>query len=444
MPHALPDIELLHGDRNPVVAILPWGDVVEDYIDAIGLSLDDYAERLSGGWLFGFAEAFHRTGIDTVIICWSRDVKRPTRRTHAPTGSTLWFLPPSRTYRAARAWLRDPYAWDRRSASGEQHGVAAAAAAVARVAAPYLTATPVALAGVLRQEGCRAVLCQEYEEGRFDVCVVLGRLLRLPVFATFQGGDRTRTKLERALRPLVARAATGFIVSAEDEVERLRRRYGVPAHRIARIPNPLDLSTVRQSPRQTARAKLGIHPDARVAVWHGRVEIDRKGIDTLVDAWCQVRATARSHPILLLLGTGSGADWLQKRIDGLALDDVRWTNEYVLDRDVIGAHLSAADVFVLPSRQEGFPVAPVEAMAAGLPVVATDAPGVRAVLGAGDAAAGVVVPRGDADALARELRRFLDDTELCVELGARGIRRVDEEFSLEAVGAQLRAFVLKS
>ncbi|MFN2607332.1 MAG: glycosyltransferase [Acidimicrobiales bacterium] len=427
---------------RPTVAILPWGNVIEDYTDPIGLSLDDVAERLSGGWLFGFAEAFNGAGVDTVIICWSRAVTRPTRRIHLPSGATLWFLPPSPAYLAARARLDDPYGWTLGSAVGGRRGAAAVASIVARALVPYLSTPPVRLATVLRREACRAVLCQEYEEGRFDVSAALARLLRLPVFATFQGGDHTRTRIERWVRPHTVRSATGLIVAAEPERERVHDRYRVPLERIAPIPNPFDPATLPRTPRPAARAALGLGQDGRVAAWHGRVDIDPKGIDTLVEAWCEVRETCRCRPTLLLLGTGPGASWLERRIDELGLDDVRWRNEYVLDRAVIGTHLSAADVFVLPSRHEGFPVAAVEAMAAGLPVVATDAPGVRAVVGHGEAAGGVVVPRGDARALARELGRLLDEPERSGALGDRALRRVEEELSLEAVGARLRAFVV--
>jgi starch synthase len=416
--------------------------VVEDYLDPIRLSLDDYADRLSGGWLFGFAEAFQRAGVDTVIVCWSRAVERATRMTHLPTGSTLWFLPPSPLYIAARRLVVDPYAWSRRSAIGEDRGASAIVAAIARAAAPYLTTTPVMLGRVLRREMCRSILCQEYEEGRFDVSVALGRILGLPVFATFQGGDHTRTRLERLLRPRAVASAAGLIVADEIEVERLERRYGVRHAKVARIPNPLDPATVPLYAKAVARAALGLQPDTRVAVWHGRVDINPKGLDTLIEAWRVVRARPGTLPVLLLLGTGSGAIWLQARIDEFGLDEIRWRNEYVLDRRVIGTYLSAADVYVLPSRQEGFPVAPIEAMAAGLPIVATDAPGVRAIIGDGEDGAGVVVPRGDAVALARELRRLLDDDHLAAAFGARATRRVSEFFSLDAVGFQLRSLVL--
>ena len=428
-----------HG--RPTVAILPWGNVIEDYLDPIGLSIDAFAEQQSGGWLFGFVEAFQRAGADATIICWSRSVTRPTRRVHVPTGSVLWLLPPARSYEAARRRLEDPYAWSRQEAVGDREG-SPLAGAVAREAAAYLSTTPVALARVLRSENCRAILCQEYEEGRFDVCVALGKLVNVPVFATFQGGDHTRTRIERLMRRRAIRSSAGLIVGAESEAARLHDRYGVPDDRIASIPNPFDPSTLPLIARGEARSVLGIDDDARVAVWHGRVDVHRKGIDTLIDAWGEVRSSG-TPAVLLLLGTGPGASWLHEQITRLGWDEVRWRDEYVLDRAVIGTYLSAGDVYVLPSRQEGFPVAPVEAMAAGLPVVATDAPGVRAVMGE-DGKAGAIVAIDDAPALARELRRFLEDEQLAASTGERGARRVAEQLSLQTVGTRLRTFVLGS
>lgn len=428
-------------EGDPTVAILPWGDIMEDYTEPIGLTVDDYADCLTGGWLFGFTQALQRVGVAVVIICWSRSVSRPTRRIHHPTGATLWFLPPSPLYEICRQQIEDPYDWRLRKTGRGR--VAALRAVGARLVLPYLTATPVSLAKVLWHEGCRAVLCQEYEEGRFDLCVVLGRVFRLPVFATFQGGDHTRTPFERAVRPHSMRASAGMIIGAEREAVRVGERYAVPPNRIARIPNPFDPATLPLVSREVARLALGIYLDTRVVVWHGRVDIHPKGLDILIEAWLEVRSTCTEPPMLLLLGTGSGSAWLRSKIEELGLNDIRWRDEFVVDRAVIASYLSASNVFVLPSRQEGFPVAPMEAMAAALPVIAADAPGVRAVVGTGEGSGGVVVPRGDTRALSAELRRLIEDRRLAAELGQQGRRRVDELFSLEAIGMRLRGLLLQ-
>ncbi len=100
-------------------------------------------------------------------------------------------------------------------------------------------------------------------------------------------------------------------------------------------------------------------------------------------------------------------------------------------RDLLGD----MDVFVLPSRNEGFPLSIVEAMLAARPVVATDVGSVReAVL---DGVSGFVVPPDDVDALRSALRRLLDDAELRVHMGEAGRARALDHFTDTAMA---RAF----
>src|SRR6185437_2247036 len=87
-------------------------------------------------------------------------------------------------------------------------------------------------------------------------------------------------------------------------------------------------------------------------------------------------------------------------------------------------HLAAADIFVLPSRSEGFSNAIVEAMAASLPVVATDVGGNAEAVK--DGVTGLVVPPEDADALAAAISQLLTDPAKAKSMGAAGKQRVAE------------------
>jgi starch synthase len=127
----------------------------------------------------------------------------------------------------------------------------------------------------------------------------------------------------------------------------------------------------------------------------------------------------------------------------MQLRGVMWLDEFVHDRSIIRRYLSAADVYTLSSRNEGFPTAPIEAMACGLPVVAADANGVPDILEGGEASGGLVVPREDARALALALGRVLDDEAWGCEMGKRAQCRAENYFSSEAVGKQLRDFLLR-
>jgi starch synthase len=414
---------------EPTIALLPWGDRFEDFFDTIGVSFEMFRDELTGGWLFNYIDALRLTGVRTVLFFVSARVTAPLRFTHQATGATVCVLPAPGIHRAVRYIHRE---------------VAAERLTFLGSLATYLVTPLRLLAHELRREGCAAILCQEYEYPRFDACVLLGRLMRLPVFATFQGGDRQMSLIERPLRPVAIQGCAGLIVATQTEVQRVQIRYGIPCKKVARIFNPMDVTTWRAIDRSQARTALGIPLDARIVMYHGRIEIYRKGLDILMNAWKQVCGDRPGRDLrLLLVGTGSDADKLRDLIATLQLQGIMWVDEYVRDRSAIQRFLSAADVYTLPSRHEGFPVAPLEAMACGLPVVAADAPGVPEILEGGEASGGLVVPRGDATALASALGRVLDNESWGRELGKLARYRVEECFSLEAIGKQLHDFLLK-
>ena len=428
-------------DRSPAagrVAILPWGDLIEDFLDPIGLTVDDFVEEMTGGWLFGYVDALATAGIDSMLVCMTATVHEPVRRIHRPSGVPIWLLPPTRSYRRVRRRLPDPYAWNRTTATTGLVGARALAAAGLRHVAPYLSTPVRTLSSVLRRERCTAILCQEYEEARFDVSVVTGRFLGVPVFATFQGGDRQRTMLERIVRRHSINAAAGLIVASQAESRRIQQRYRIPTGRVVAIFNPLDLTRWPLGARAEARALLGLHGDAKVAVWHGRVELWRKGLDILVQAWAKICTERPDDDLhLLLVGSGGDSEQLRELLSDPVLRGIHWLDSYVNDRSRLRPYLDAADVYVFPSRHEGFAVAPVEAMACGLPLVAADAPGVRELIPRGAQDGGAVVPLGDASALAVELGSLLDDRARCRELGQRARTRVETAFASAAVGRQL-------
>jgi glycosyltransferase involved in cell wall biosynthesis len=142
------------------------------------------------------------------------------------------------------------------------------------------------------------------------------------------------------------------------------------------------------------------------------------------------------------VGTGSDAEELRRRIAEVSLEGVHLVDEYVLDRRRLQRYLSAADVYVFPSRNEGFPVAVIEAMASSLPVVASDAPGVRGIIENGEASGGLIVPQGDGAAVASGLEWVRRDEGLRRELGQRARRRAENAFTPESVGRQLREFLI--
>ncbi|HEY9655097.1 MAG TPA: glycosyltransferase family 4 protein, partial [Crinalium sp.] len=105
---------------------------------------------------------------------------------------------------------------------------------------------------------------------------------------------------------------------------------------------------------------------------------------------------------------------------------------------VMSRYLLAADLYTLPSSHEGFPVAPIEAMACGLPIVATDVSGIPDILADGEQSGGLMVLRENPNALAAAIERLLDDATWRIALGKLAQQRVAAAFSLKSVGQQLR------
>jgi starch synthase len=160
-------------ESEPTIALLPWGDRFEDFFDTIGVSFETFREEITGSWQFGYIDALRVAGVRTVLFYVSARVAAPLRFTHKPSGATVCVLPAPVIHRAVRAIHRKFIAGQLKSLES---------------LASYL-ATPLGLlARELRREGCAAILCQEYEYARFDACVLLGQLMGLPIFATFQGG----------------------------------------------------------------------------------------------------------------------------------------------------------------------------------------------------------------------------------------------------------------
>ena len=273
---------------DPAVALLPWGDVYEDYLDGIGVSLDEFCTEMSGGYLFGYVDALERVGVRTVLVLWSRNVRQPQRRVHVPTGATVWALPPARSHMAARRLAELSGASGGRWATGLLRP--------ARFLAGYSATTPRELARVLRQERCSTLLVQEYEYPRFDVCLVLGRLLGIPVLSTFQGGRPEKVRsLEGWIRGRSVPRADGLLIGPRKEARAVSKRYDLPPGAITIVGNPIDIEEWKPQNRAAARAELGLPGDAAIACWHGRIDIKRKGLDILVEAWSQVCEIGRAH-----------------------------------------------------------------------------------------------------------------------------------------------------
>ncbi|WP_292627140.1 glycosyltransferase family 4 protein [Mesorhizobium sp.] len=403
--------------RQPplVVALFPWGDVMEEFLDPIGLRLEEFVGQMTGGWLFGYAAALQLAGHRPIIVCASEHASEIECHHHGGTGTPIWVVPGKRT----------------------RQGHSAAAHSLRRWATTPLSA----FRKVLAQSQCDVILAQEYEYTRFDALAWLARRMRIPLYATFQGGDRPLSWIEAIARQASLRACRGLIVASGAERERLAKAYPRIALDIANIANPIDTKEWKAIEHWEARESLDLPREAFVIVNHGRIDIRRKGLDVLLKAWSLFSADASSQ--LVIIGSGQDRDEFARLLREARLANVRWLSSYTTDRTLIRRWLSAADAYVAASRIEGMPVAPLEAMACGLPIVATDAQGLPDILANGEASGGLMVRKDQPGEIARALQRLKDNPGLRERLGRASRQRIEENFSLAAVAAALDCLLTK-
>ncbi|HEY3637920.1 MAG TPA: glycosyltransferase [Rhizomicrobium sp.] len=199
---------------------------------------------------------------------------------------------------------------------------------------------------------------------------------------------------------------------------------GVAPENIAVIPNAVPLPA---EPKSDYRLSAG-GPAKFVA--HGRLH-QKKGYGVLIEAIALLSRKGIDCSCTIA-GDGPERESLEAQIDKNGLKDKitlpGWT-------DSVADFLAAGDIFVLPSFQEDFPLAVLDAMASGMPIVASTIDGPKDFLVEGETA--LLVPSGDAVALARAMERMIADTALREKLGRAVRAEAERKYSFEAVGRQL-------
>ncbi len=229
--------------------------------------------------------------------------------------------------------------------------------------------------------------------------------------------------IRRARRRMLARLLSGRLAAHVAVGQRAARdvaRYlGRPERSVRTIHNGVPDVELEAPPRPSESSVIGSI---------GRLD-GQKAYDVLVRALPQLPDVTA-----VVIGEGEERGRLEELADSLGVADrlllPGWSDEP-------RQQLRTFDVFVLPSRVEGLPLVLVEAMLAGVPVVATDVGSVaEAVV---DGSTGLLVPPGDTDALVEAIASLLGDPGLRREMGARGRERALELFSVAAMAARYEA-----
>lgn len=278
---------------------------------------------------------------------------------------------------------------------------------------------PLQLARAFRDDGVEMV--QAFLMGPTLHAALANLRCGLPFVVSFRWGPHDCPAWRRMLHGWAHRRADAVTVNSRASLEFVERAFGVAPKRLSHIANGVDFSSELPD-REVARAELGIAPGAPVILGVARLASEKN-----LPLFVQVAASAlasRPEGVCMLAGAGPEMERLRSRVaDTGQAQQFRILGLY----DQVPRLLAAADLFLTTSDIEGTPNAVLEAMVAGLPVVATAVGDLPFIVREGES--GFLLPQGDRDGLAEACARLLDDPSTSARFGQAGARFVRREFS---------------
>ena len=407
--------------KRPLIVFLDYPDVFEDFYPHFSVTQEAFGRSWAASGNHGFLARLQQEVGD---VLWYQFCIRPqvAESQHA-LGFRVRFLRSSWLHRR----LHDFYYF--RSFSWRLKRFFDTYEAIAS----YASQLSLDLLRALRRDRPDAFFLQDYATGRFDVMLLVARLLGVPLVA-YHAGSQPERYAGRRLRAFTLRHAAALIASSASEARMLETRFAVPRDRIVVMLTPIDTERFAPCERTAACRAAGLDPARRYVLFMGRLDDQVKRISAIMRSFAVLAAEHR-ETTLVIAGTGPDEDTLKALASSLDSERIRMVG-WVADVDARCALYAASDLLLLPSIKEGFPSVVGEAMACGTPVLGSAVGGVPELVRDGET--GWLVPPGDEPALMAAMQRALTNPGTRTQMRQAARRMALARVSLDVVGGQLR------
>lgn len=284
-----------------------------------------------------------------------------------------------------------------------------------------------ALMRIVKERGVQVIVAHLY--GSAIYASLAGLLCRVPVVSVLHGQSdvNPNARLAGVKAAIVRHGSSRIVFVSRNLQEDLATNLRAPSEKCEVVPNGVDLSIFEPGRDQSVREQLGLAPNALLVGSIGNVR-KPKAYDVLLRA---ARLAVDREPRLHFAIAGEGSGRLQEQLLALRRElGLEQKVSFLGLRPDVATVLRNLDVFALSSRTEGFSIACIEAMACGVPVVATRSGGPQQIL---DESCGILVPTDDPGALAAAICRLALEPDLASALSRAALTRVREHFSLNTM-----------
>ena len=352
---------------RPRLCFFDHADAFEDFYPHYGVSQSDFMRGWHGSGNHALVRLLQRCVADVLWLQFSVDPQQP-EALHPWCGCRVRFIATSWLHRLLwRGYYLTRHGWRLRPLYP-----------IYALVSTYSASLAWGLLKQLRREKPALLFCQDYSSGRFDVLILLGRILGVRVVAYHAGSTPQHYASQRIKRRTLKRAHC-LLASSRREAEMLATTYGVPRDRLAVLLTPIDTEAFRPMHRSQACADAGLDPDRLYLLYVGRLDDRVKRVGLLIDRFAGL-AVRLPRAVLLIVGDGGERAELERRAQASApADTIRFLG-WKQGAGELAPLYAAADCLLLVSRSEGFPTVVGEAMACGTPVIATDVGGVGEIV----------------------------------------------------------------